>query len=307
MKFKKEYQTILFDPTKRYSFEKDVKVNVILPPSLYWVQKVQLPVKFVRDALKFLPSLFEDQLQEGQEYNYFTYKDGENFIAFAYKQDEILALLAKQGITKGNIEALYFAQSEFSHIKESIILNKEEVLTLKDGIVILLPKEWVSNVKALDTTTLKLSKHQIELTQFGDLDKRKFFTLSFILVLFIALFGFEYFATTLESEKLAQKRVEVFEKYNLKATTFQNRALLKKYEKIEKKQRKIRKVVALISGVKLKEGDFLNLIFLKERKIIASFSGKTQQKEYIVKKLKAKGLKLHSSTKKEQLFVEVAL
>jgi len=307
MKFKKEYQTILFDPTKNYSFEKDVKVNVILPPSLYWVQKVQLPVKFVRDALKFLPSLFEDQLQEGEEYNYFTYKEGEEFIAFAYKQNEILALLARQGISKSNIEALYFAQSELSHMEVSIILNQNEVLSVKDGIVLLLPKEWISGAKAFDFSTLKLSKNNIDVTQYGALDRRKFFILSSLLFVFIILFGFEYIATNVQVEDLEQKRVTIFEKYHLKSTTFQNKSLLKKYEKIDKKQTKIREVIAKVSSIKLQKGDFLNSIFVKGNKIIVSFSGKTQNKNYIEEKLQLKGLKFHSSAKKEQLFIEVTL
>ncbi|MDQ7066925.1 MAG: hypothetical protein Q9M40_02365 [Sulfurimonas sp.] len=68
------------------------KVSIILSPSLYWVQKLSLRVKYVREVKKLLPSIFEDMLPAGQ-YSYSAYKRGDDFFIFAYEDKAILKLL----------------------------------------------------------------------------------------------------------------------------------------------------------------------------------------------------------------------
>ena len=229
MKFKKEIKTIFLDHSFNGVIQNDIRLNIILSPSLYWVKKVTLPVKFVRDAIKFLPSIFEDQLLEG-EYKYFAYKYNDEFIAFAYDEKKILKLLKSKGISKANIENIYFAQSEFSNLKNAVKINKDEVLYVKDDIVIILPALWIKNRGNLDLQNLKLSKHSVELTRFGTIiNKKSFYQISVILALFALLNGFEYFTTIDKMQDIADKKDTIFLKHNLKPTLFQNRSLLKKY------------------------------------------------------------------------------
>ena len=99
MKFNTKLKTIFLDPNSDKSVinnydndsilvtddasKKREKVNVILSPSLYWVKKLSLPVKYVREVKKLLPSIFEDTLPKGN-YNYTAYKSGEDFFGFEH-------------------------------------------------------------------------------------------------------------------------------------------------------------------------------------------------------------------------------
>jgi len=309
MNFKKNSKTIFLDKSFNQTIEDDVKLNIILSPSLYWVKKVSLSVKFVRDVIKFLPSIFEDQLLDNKEYKYFAYKDGDDFIAFAYNEKEILDLLKEKKISKSNIEHIYFAQSEFSNISVPIKINSNEVLYLKDNIVVLLPSSWVEKSKPLNLENLTLSKHYIELTQFGNiLNKKSFYTLVAILLAFIFLNGFEYFTNLQRAKELENKKDKIFVKYNLKPTLFQNKSLLKKYKKLHKKQLKIRDIIAVITNIKLKNNTKLSLLNVKDKKIVSTFSDvKKDDKNYILNYFKSKKLKIKSSYKKSNLTIEVTI
>ena len=72
-------------------------VNVILSPSMYWVKRVKLPVKYLREAKSLIPSLFDENLPEGK-YSYSAYKDGDSFLIFAYNDKEVLDRIAEKGI-----------------------------------------------------------------------------------------------------------------------------------------------------------------------------------------------------------------
>ncbi len=74
------------------SYHLDESVNVILSPSMYWVKRVTLPVKYLREVKSLIPSLFEENLPDGK-YSYSAYKDGDSFLIFAYNDKEVLDLL----------------------------------------------------------------------------------------------------------------------------------------------------------------------------------------------------------------------
>ena len=57
MKFREDKKTVFLDPHTELVVS-DEKLNVILSPSLYWVQKVTLPLKYARDAKKIIRITF---------------------------------------------------------------------------------------------------------------------------------------------------------------------------------------------------------------------------------------------------------
>ncbi|MEA2091565.1 MAG: hypothetical protein U9O83_04260 [Campylobacterota bacterium] len=119
--FNPKLTTLFLDPNSEssYSAIKGAKVNIILSPSLYWVKKLSLPVKYLRDAKKLLPSLFEDTLPKGN-YSYTAYKSGDEFLIFAYEDKYILETLSKEGISLSNVANVYFAQSEMQNIEGAL-------------------------------------------------------------------------------------------------------------------------------------------------------------------------------------------
>ncbi len=240
-RFNQDKKIIFLDPHTELLVS-DEKLHIILSPSLYWVKKVILPLKHAREAKKLLESLFEDVLPEGN-YSYSVYKASEEgeFFIFAYEDKSILDLLTKQGISSSNIGSVHFAQSELYNLQGAMKINETQSIYVKDGIVTLVPCCWIQESGMLSIEDTQLSKHKIILTQFGHIvDSSSLIKISAILGLFILLIWVELFILKQDIQKIQAQSSELFIKYKLKPTIFQNKALLKKYTKIHTNQTKLR-------------------------------------------------------------------
>ncbi len=287
---------------------KKEKVNIILSPSLYWVKKLSLPVKYVREVKKLLPSIFEDTLPEGH-YSYYVYKSGEDFFGFAYEDKAILDLLSAQGIAASNVANVYFAQSEFQNLENAVSVNDTQSIYVKDGLVVLVPSAWIQESVDLDLSDMKFSNHNITLQQFGHIvDNSSLYKIGAILVVLIVLIASEYFITLSKAEQITEQNSELFEKYNLKSTMMQNRSMLKKYNTIHEKQTKLREYVSYMLSLRLKKDEKLSLLSLKNKTLIVEFTGvKKNQDAHITKILQSKKIKFQSSYKDDTLHVEIRL
>ncbi len=241
MRFNQDKKTVFLDPYTELVVS-DEKLHIILSPSLYWVRKVNLPLKYAREAKKLLESLFEDILPEGN-YSYSVYRASEEgeFFIFAYEDKSILDLLTKQGIASSSISSIHFAQSELYDIQGAIKINEKQSIYVKDDIVTLVPCCWIEESGALNLEDIKLSKHKITLAQFGHIvDGSSLIKIGVILGVFILLTWVELFIIKQDIQKIQTQSSELFAKYKLKPTMFQNKALLKKYKKIHANQTKLR-------------------------------------------------------------------
>ncbi len=311
MKFNNKYETIFLDKDSK-DFDSSSgaakKVNVVLSPSLYWVKKLHLPVKYLRDVKKLLPSIFEDTLPEGT-YSYSAYKSGEEFVVFAYEDKAILALMSQKGIPVSSVANVYLAQSVLEGIEGAFKVSETQSVYVKDGIVVLVPCCWTKESGTLDIATLHLPEHKIQLQQYGHIvNNTSLYSIGAVLLAFILLFGIEYFITLQKTQEILDAKDELFTKNGLKATTMQNKALLKKYTKIHTVQTKLREAIADILALKLRSEQKLTFLSLKNKKLSANFSGlKQAEANKIVAELKAKGLDLKEKFKEDVLHVEIAL
>jgi len=301
MNFNTKYKTYLLDPhAKRFAL--DEKVNLILSPSLYWVKKLSLPLKKASEAKKILPSLFEDTLPDG-EYSYYVYKEGEDFFAFAYNDKEILELIEQKGLSASNIKNIYFAQSELGFIDGAKKINDTESIYNKDGIIILLPCCWIDEKGSLDLTNIEHSKHSITLTNYGHIvDLKSLYIVGAILFAFIVLLTGEYIITKQKADAIVAQKESEFTRKHLKATMFENKAILKKYTKEYTQQTKLRYAMGALLRVRDVE---IKSISLKKKSLVVLFEKLPQSaKMSLQKKLKMKKLsfKFVSDTK-----VEIAL
>ena len=248
MKFNVKKNRIVFlDPHSSITVTSDEKIDLILSPSLYWVQKVKLPVKYVREVKKLLPSLFEDILPEGN-YSYSVYKDesldGSYFI-FAYEDKSIIDLASSFGISSSNIASVRFAQSVLHDLQDAVKINETQSIYVKDGVVTLVPCCWIEESGNINLDSIKLSRHTITLAQFGHIvDNSSLYKIAAVLVVFSLLFFAEYFITKQKIASLQEQKNTIYTKYELKPTMFQNKALLKKYKDIHKNQTKLRQELA---------------------------------------------------------------
>ena len=307
MKFKNKFKTIFLDPNAS-SYNLEEKVNIILSPSLYWVKKLSLPVKYARDAKKLLPSIFEDSLPEGN-YSYFAYKNGDDFYGFAYEDKVILDTLSKKGISTANIANIHFAQSELDGIDGALKVNDEQSVYVKDNIVLLVPCCWIKESGSLNISDITLSKHTIPLQQYSHIvNNSSLYKIGGVLLVLVIMIFSEYFITAQKTSKIVDMKDNIFLKYSLKSTMMQNRAMLKKYDNMHKKQTKLRESISYILALRLTPSEKLTLLSLKNKTIIAEFSGISKGKEvHIIKILKSKKIKFKTKldSKQKTLHVEI--
>lgn len=309
MIFNKKHKLLLLDPNSDVESIEE-KINIILSPSLYWVKKVTLPVKSIRDVKKLLPSIFEDMLLEG-DYSYDAYKGSNEseFFIFAYEDKKILDLLTDKNIPLANVDSVYFAQSELLHVNRAMRINDTESLYIKDDILVLVPSIWVQSNDELNLDSVTLSKHKISLEKYRHIvDTRSLYKIGAVLILFILLVLSELFITSQKSASITESTNEVFIKNSLKPTMFQNKAMLKNYTAIHKRQTKLRELSSYLFALKLKQNESMTLISLKDKSLSVNFRGIQKGAfSHITSGLEAKMVKFKSKYKNGVLHLEVQL
>ena len=311
MRFNAKHKLLFLDPNvDEVSLHVEEKVNIILSPSLYWVKKVTLPINNLRDVKKLLPTLFEDTIPLAT-YSYSVYKsvvDSEYFI-FAYEDKKILDLLVKQNISISNVLSVHFAQSEFSDIKNAMKINERQSVYIKDDIVVLVPCCWIEEKGELDLSSITLSKHKIALQQFGHIvEPKSFYGIVSAMLVLILILAIELFSVSSKVHDIVEKKDNIFASYGLKSTTFENKAILKKYDNIHNNQMLFRKYLANILSLRLEQNEKMTLFSFKGKSIKVTFSGVAKSKiTNITAALKSKGIKFVDSYKNGILNLEIKL
>ena len=308
-KFNKQIDTIFLDINSP-SFETSEHVNVILSPSLYWVKKISLPVKYLRDVKALLPSLFEDILPKGN-YSYSAYKSGKEFYIFAYEDKLILDTLHDKGITTAQIHNVYFSQRELFDIQGAIQIDQTQSLYKKDDTLLLIPSSWTKSHTELFRSLDKivLSKDNIVLKQFSHLvNEKSLYALASVAVVFLILIASEYFITLEKISKVESLKEEVFVKAGLKATTFQNRSMLREYQQTDKIQKTVRKKIVNILNIPLTNSTKILDLSLRGKTIKVAFEPITDGvKSLIFNHLKSQNIKFKSTLESKILHLEIEL
>jgi len=305
--FDKQLKTLFLDPASS-PFKLEEDVNIILSPSLYWVKKVSLPLKYVREVKPLLPSLFEDTLPNGI-YSYSAYKAGDEFYIFAYEDKAIIDTLNSKGILPTQVKNVHFAQSELSEVKGAIKVNETQSIYVKDEIVILVPCCWIEESGDLNINSVSLSKHTISLKQFGHIvNDKSLYTFATIFSLLIILVALEYFITLQKISSTSELRDKLFVQYGLKSTMIQNRSMLSEYKTLHKTQTSLREAASYILSLNLVKEQKLTQLVMKGKKLTAAFIGVKKGDEVAIEKvLKSKKLQFISNFKDDTWYVEIEL
>lgn len=283
-------------------------LDIILSPSYYWVKRLQLPVKSVREVKKLLPSIFEDTLPEGK-YSYDAYSEGESYIAYAYSDKEILNALGTKGIKPSQINRVYFAQSEFDTLEGAAKLGEEHVMTVQNGIVVKLPALFAPDAPELTLEEHKLSRSDIELTRYAHIaDKKSQLLFAAFMGILIALFVSEWFIVTSKTATIEAEASEVFSSYGLKNTRLQNESVLKRLESDYARQMKLRSVTEKLLDVTLQKSEKVIMYELKGEKLVAEYLVDSEARaKAVIIELKRDALYFKERYNDGKLHVEVAL
>jgi hypothetical protein len=306
--FNKKHKIIFLDASAP-DIDTSTKVNIILSPSLYCVKKLSLPIEKSSEVQKLLESIFEDILPAG-DYSYSVYKESNYFIAFAYDDTLILNTLKEKGIKIRNVAGIYFAQKELNFIDSATKINDTQSVFLKDDILILLPSEWVKDDEFFNINKISLSNHTIRLAQFGHNtnNNKSFYKIGTTLIILISIIIGEWIIINSKISNFSIKKELLFKKAKLQATMFQNKAMLKKYDKIHTKQMKIREIMSSILSTKLQSSEILTKLILKDKKLTAYYSIISKKTLIAIQKeLRAKKIRFSIKKKKEHHIVEIIL
>lgn len=285
--FRSKAKTLFLDvDTPQY--KENTPLNIILSPSLYWVKKVELPVKYLRDVKPLLPSLFEEHLPSDKKYSYSAYKEGESFLIFAYNDKEILDLIAEKGISSSNLKNIYLAQSELNTLEAPAKVSDEGLLMVNDSVVMRLPLALAPEALPLNLENHTPSKHTIHLTRFNQIaDKKSQLLISSIFGILILMFAIEWMITSSKVTHILQRQEAVFNEHHLQATSFQNEAIYSKLNNVFERQARIRDILNLALTIKLQPKEQLERISLEKRKIVIVIKTPTEEQgETSLSKLK---------------------
>ena len=133
-------------------------IDIILTPQFYTFLREDLDLRFAYQAKQIAPSLFDDYLNNNNEYQYYVYKCKESWCFFAYNIEEIDLFLESVGIEKHRVSKIYFAQQMSDKLENPILLSEKATLQTIDDTVTLVPKELMDpdiEYSTLDINSLK--------------------------------------------------------------------------------------------------------------------------------------------------------
>ncbi|UFH59300.1 hypothetical protein [Sulfurovum mangrovi] len=239
--------------------ETERAINVMLTPQFYTLKKETLPVKFAYQAKNIAASMFEGMLEEGKNYEYFVFREGETWVFIAYCLEEITAFFRDKGLAPESISKLFFAQQALSDFTQPYLLSDKEVLTVLDDTVVVIPRSVVGDETVKTTLDIPNPSKGIALqsSYASLLSFRQSLGFAAIFILFALLFiveGARYGGDGKESKAELESLIAANPSLSSQYT---RKSIATKYRKIDQVERKKREAVKVLvdmiyKGVELK-------------------------------------------------------
>lgn len=236
----------------------DKKINVIVSPSYYWFVEKKLPVTFAFQAKEYLPSIFSS-LTTSAHLSYFAVEKEDTYWLFAYDDQEIIKALEDGGINISDIEKIYFAQNIFNGDEAIDLENNYSLVNIK-GTITRIPSALVKskkNISQILNNELKMTNGIVLKRYKSFIDEKILYKVIIPLSLLIVLYSIETVKIWHNNKNLVQQKEEIFSRYNLPNTTFQNRSILERLENIYKKQKNIRNFISIILSAPYRSNEFI--------------------------------------------------
>lgn len=246
-------KTILLQSNTQINYKE--KVNLVLSPEFYWIRVFDIPVKSEKEALKLLPSLFEESIQVDHLSYYVKKTDEKKFLCLAYDQLKIIEQIKKSGLVMHQIVDIYFAQFEFaSFVKNDQLFNVDSALfRYMDGILVQYPLQLsrVNDIPTSDLNAITLSKNKIYINSSSRyLNLNTSIHLS-ILIMIVTILVF--IKTVSQDQKIKDFQLQkenLKQQYNLPATFIQLDSILATMGKKTQSQMKMRSLLSYIFAYK---------------------------------------------------------
>jgi len=270
--------------TKNFDEEIKEKVDVILSPEFYWINKIDLDIKSLKEAKNIAKNMFD---LDKDKYIFEAIKLNNKFFAIAIQKDLNLK------IDKKYINSIRLAQVEL--YKYDALKSKNKTLKKVDDILFCFP-ETNENLKSIEEAIkeIKLSNYKINFN-YLNLDKSTIFYIFFSLIMINLFFFIQGFFYKKELNKLQQKKEYLSKRYNLPLTTYQLNSIYSSLKNQDEEIKKIKKALELFSKMRLKfeklefDAKFYNIVVNSNKNLDHYFkkftiiSSKVENKKYIAK------------------------
>lgn len=226
------------------------RVDILLPPQYYTMRKEHIEVRYSYQAKRLAASILESFLEEGVEYDYFVYKEEQDWIFIAYSPEEISLLLERKNIDTDQVSKLYFAEQSKKQFELPVLLNEREAVVTLDKSVTVVPRELLASTQRyqrFDDSFAPQSGVSFGVG-VGSLFTRKD---TIIIATLLTLFTFVIFFEALRYRSVAQSMEReigaLFVEYPTLQSGYARKNILTKYKKIDTQERKKRELLKSIS------------------------------------------------------------
>lgn len=274
-------------------------VEIVLTPQFYTFIREELDIRFTYQAKQIAASLFDDYLEESDEWQYHVTKCQSYWCFFAYDIHEIERFLESIGITRERISKIYFAQELHAQLEEPVQLSEKNILKSVDGIVTLIPTRLIENntfVKPLDLSEVKLSSGismGASLNSFISLKQSIVLSSLFILLGVVNLTEGSRIKSSIEKDD--ERLIELLAENSRYSSSAVRQSLIKKYEPIDQKERLKRQTIKDISKLLSANSQLLTLK-IEKSKIQASIkTNNANTSKQVLQSAKAKKFKSTSN------------
>ena len=287
----------------------DGAVDLVLTPQFYTLRKEDLPVKYAYQAKKIAPSLFEGLVEENGEYEYFVYKEGEEWVFIAYDPSELIAFLRSKGIPPEKVRHVFFAQQIISQLGSPVSLGENSVLAPIRQTATIVPSAVAAESSPFDPERITLPKKSVRLNVGATslVPPRYMWMFAGVFLLFGMLWLIEGVRYNKDNGMLEAKLQKIYEAYPSLQNSYTRENIAKKYHALDKSERKKRQVVSQISKVLVK-GVTLDEFEMDKKKFkaVLSTSGADVSKR-LETLLKQNGMKKSSASSGNRFVIEGSL
>ena len=271
-------------------------IDIILSPQFYTFLREELGIKFAYQAKQIAPSIFDDYLEDIENYQFFVYKSDNYWYFFAYNIDEITSFLAERGVKKYQINKIFFAQELDRYLDSALDLDDNICLNSIDNIVTVVPKKLMGDeyeYKNLNLKKISLKHGASISSSFGSIVPFKY---ALILTTLLFILGGVFVAEGDRAKKSIRDSEDKLDLLLQRDTKLSSRrireSILAQYEPIDKIERLKRDTLVDISKL-LSTNNRLKELKLDDKKISATIKTdniKKKKKKALERKLKTRKL-----------------
>ena len=232
------------------SISLDQSINVMLTPQFYTMKKEALPVKYLYQAKKIAPSLFEGLLEESGTYDYLVFKEKDTWVFIAYDSEEIRSFLSTKGIREEYVSKVFFAQQAADAFQKPVMLSENEVLMTIGGVVTVIPKSVLADefqTTEFNESFTPSSGVTIQGAHTSFIGKKEAIILASVFTIFAVAFFVEGWQYSRSLKVQQQEMQELLEAYPALQSKLQRESIALKYKTIDSKERKKRETIKALA------------------------------------------------------------